>query len=142
MILIDYGHDAHELYSASHSAGTLTAFLRHRAAGVESRTPTPWLRNPGEQDITSHVDFTSLRNAAEAEGLATLGFLDQTYFLMGLANPESLGNIGGLENLDRRLALKSLIMPGGLGSTMKVLLLGKNVGTPPLRGCSSGMRVT
>ncbi len=142
MILIDYGHDARELYSASHSSGTLTAFLRHRAAGVESRTPTPWLLNPGEQDITSHVDFTSLRKAAEAEGLATLGFLDQTYFLMGLANPESLGNVGGLESLDRRLALKSLIMPGGLGSTMKVLLLGKNVGTPLLRGCSSGMRVT
>ena len=136
MILIDYGHEAHELYSASHSAGTLTSFSRHRAAGVESSTATPWLQNPGEQDITAHVDFTSLRRVAEAEGLATLGFLDQTYFLLGLFNPETF------ESPDRRLALKSLIMPGGLGSTMKVLLLGKNVGTPSLRGCSFGGRVT
>jgi hypothetical protein len=38
--------------------------------------------------------------------------------------------------------LKTLLLPGGLGSTMKVLVLGKGVGTPPLRGCSSRMRVT
>ena len=42
--------------------------------------------NPGEQDITAHVDFTSVRAAAEAEGLTTLGFLDQTYFLLGSAS--------------------------------------------------------
>jgi hypothetical protein len=41
-----------------------------------------------------------------------------------------------------RLALKTLLMPGGLGSTHKVLLLGKNVGAPVLRGCSFGGRVT
>jgi hypothetical protein len=33
-------------------------------------------------------------------------------------------------------------MPGGLGSTHKVLILGKNVGAPTLRGCSYRMRVT
>ena len=35
-------------------------------------------------------------------------------------------------DLKERLALKTLLMPGGLGSTMKVLLLGKGVGTPAL----------
>ena len=39
-------------------------------------------------------------------------------------------------------AFKTLVMPGGLGSTMKVLVLGKNVGTPGLRGLSAGTRVT
>jgi hypothetical protein len=33
-------------------------------------------------------------------------------------------------------------MPGGLGSTLKVLLLGKSVGTPALAGCSFSMRAT
>jgi hypothetical protein len=33
-------------------------------------------------------------------------------------------------------------MPGGLGSTMKVLLLGKGVGAPPLAGLSYRVRVT
>jgi SAM-dependent MidA family methyltransferase len=129
-----------------------------------SRQP-PWLSNPGEQDITAHVDFTSVQAAAEAEGLITLGFLDQTYFLMGLcgansvnpvnpvnpsnlvnpANPTNLVNpvnLVNLANLKDRLSLKTLLLPGGLGSTMKVLILGKGVGAPVLGGCSYRMRVT
>ena len=89
--------------------------------------------------MTAHVDFTSVRAAAEASGLRTLGFLDQTYFLMGLVDPERLV---AAADLKRRLALKTLLIPGGLGSTMKVLILGKGVGTPALRGCSYRMRVT
>jgi SAM-dependent MidA family methyltransferase len=138
LILIDYGHEARELYSVAHSAGTLTTFARHVAAGAgPSEVCPPWLLQPGEQDITAHVDFTAVRAAAEAEGLVTLGFLDQTYFLMGLHGMGSL-----FESLRKRLALKTLLMPGGLGSTMKVLILGKGVGTPALRGCSYRMRVT
>lgn len=136
IILIDYGHDADELYSVAHSAGTLTSFALHQSAGSESAT-TPWLRNPGQQDLTAHVDFTSVRRAAEAEQCATLGFLDQMYFLLALAGDR-------LETFDskQRLALKTLIMPGGLGSTMKVLILGKDVGAPQLAGLSSHVRVT
>jgi SAM-dependent MidA family methyltransferase len=135
IILIDYGHDAGDLYSASHSAGTLTSFARHRSQGPESSTPA-WLEQPGDQDLTAHVDFTSVRAAAEAEGMTTIALLDQTYFLLGL--------VDGLELDDRkaRMALKTLIMPGGLGSTHKVLILGKGVGTPALRGCSFRVRMT
>ena len=138
VILIDYGHEARELYSVGHSNGTLTTFARHTAEGPESSAGTPrWLKSPGEQDITAHVDFTSVRAAAEEEGLVTLGFLDQTYFLLALS--QNLENLG---NLKKRLALKTLIMPGGLGSTMKVLIFGKGVGRPPLRGCSFAVRAT
>jgi SAM-dependent MidA family methyltransferase len=146
VILIDYGHEAQELYSASHASGTLTTFTRHIMAGPESSPDSPaWLAQPGEQDITAHVDFTSLRAAAEAEGLTTLGFLDQTYFLLALANlanPANPANLGNPENLKQRLALKTLLMPGGLGSTHKVMIFGKGVGTPALLGCSYKMRVT
>jgi len=135
MILIDYGHDAAELYSPSHSLGTLTSYASHRAAGADSSAPA-WLQRPGEQDITAHVDFTSVRAAAESEGMTTIGFLDQTYFLLGLlqhhGNPQSAINP----------QLKTLISPGGLGSTQKVLLLGKGVGSPPLGGLSFKVRVT
>ena len=138
VILIDYGHVAGELYSVSHSAGTLTTFSRHTMAGPEhSGLQPPWLERVGEQDITAHVDFTSVQQAANTENAEVLAFLDQTYFLLGLG-------AGGLDvsELKTRLALKTLLMPGGLGSTLKVLILGKNVGTPPLLGCSFGMRVT
>ena len=144
IVIIDYGHEARELYSVTHSSGTLTTFARHRSEGPESSNHTPpWLDRPGEQDITSHVDFTSVRTAAEAEGLTTIGFMDQTYFLLGLVqNPENLENLENPENLKSRLSLRTLLMPGGLGSTHKVLIMGKGVATPVLRGCSYRMRVT
>jgi SAM-dependent MidA family methyltransferase len=93
--------------------------------------------------MTAHVDFTSVRQAAEDEGLATVGFLDQTYFLLGLMDAQTLESTGSpIDQLKRRLALKTLLLPGGLGSTMKVLILGKGVGAPRLKGCSYRMRVT
>jgi SAM-dependent MidA family methyltransferase len=136
IILIDYGHDARELYSASHSAGTLTTFSGHVSADAGPDTPA-WLRDAGDRDITAHVDFTSVRAAAEASGLRTLGFLDQTYFLMGLLPSLTAELVEG-----RSRQLKTLLLPGGLGSTHKVLILGKDVGTPALLGCSYRVRVT
>jgi SAM-dependent MidA family methyltransferase len=138
LILIDYGHPARELYSVTHAGGTLTTFARHTMSGPERPGAGPaWLERPGGQDITAHVDFTSVERAATAEGASALGLLDQTYFLLGLGAGEMDG-----ADLKTRLALKTLLLPGGLGSTLKVLILGKNVGTPALRGCSFRVRVT
>jgi SAM-dependent MidA family methyltransferase len=83
------------------------------------------------------VDFTSVRRAAETEGCTTLGFLDQMYFLMALGEDRF-----ATLDLKQRLALKTLVMPGGLGNTMKVLILGKDVGAPRLTGCPPRARVT
>ncbi len=130
MILIDYGHEARALYDESHSGGTLTTFAGHRAGDGHA-----WLNDPGGQDITSHVDWTSVRAAAIDAGMDSIALLDQTYFLLGL-----LPSIVNPESAARRL--KTLLMPGGLGSTMKVLLLGKRVGTPPLLGTSFKVRAT
>jgi SAM-dependent MidA family methyltransferase len=157
IILIDYGHDARELYSLSHAQGTLTTFARHTTKGPESAALPAWLEQPGEQDITAHVDFTSVRAAAEAEGLQTCGFLDQTYFLLGILTgcresfvPSVQGGrepvrLEGSRPPSQRPPsrhLKTLLMPGGLGSTHKVLILGKGVGTPALVGCSYRQRIT
>jgi SAM-dependent MidA family methyltransferase len=147
IVIIDYGHPARELYSHTHATGTLTTFARHTMSGPESALDRPmWLRQPGEQDITAHVDFTSVQAAAEGAGLTLIGFLDQTYFLLGLANLEHaehrLRAASMFDDFGTRLALKTLLMPGGLGSTHKVLILGKDVGTPVLQGCSYGLRVT
>jgi SAM-dependent MidA family methyltransferase len=135
IVLFDYGHEARELYSLTHATGTLTTYAGHRSRGPDqsSAAAPAWLERPGEQDVTAHVDFTTVREAAEAEGLQTLGFLDQTYFLLGLLSPDDRVNAQ---------ALKTLIMPGGLGSAQKVLIFGKGVGAPALKGCSFSMRVT
>ena len=136
IILIDYGHEARELYSASHAQGTLTTFSRHQT-GMAQGVDAAWLERLGEQDITAHVDFTSVRDAAEAEGLTTVAFLDQTYFVLGLVEAWTAPALA-----ERAAALKTLVMPGGLGSTHKVMILGKGVGTPTLKGCSFSVRVT
>ena len=96
-----------------------------------------FLNDPGERDITAHVDLTALTYTAERAGLDVLGRLDQTYFLLGLG-------VADLESatLQHRLAVKTLLMPGGLGSTHKVLIFGRNVGKPALKGCSYGERIT
>ena len=81
--------------------------------------------------------------------MTTIGFLDQTYFLLGLLGFARFENLQveprepyRTFDLKERLALKTLLMPGGLGSTHKVLILGKGVGAPALAGCSYRMRVT
>jgi SAM-dependent MidA family methyltransferase len=136
IILIDYGHEARDLYSASHAQGTLTTFSGHRTDAAHGLLPA-WLERPGEQDITAHVDFTSIRDAAEAAGLTTIAFLDQTYFVLGLVEEWTAPALA-----QRSAALKTLMMPGGLGSTHKVMIFGKGVGRPRLKGCSFSARVT
>ena len=130
LVLIDYGHDEDVLYGGSHATGTLTSFKRHSQI-------SDVLQQPGEADITAHVDLSAVTRAAEHAGLDVLGRLDQTYFLLGLG-------IAGLEGLSfqQRLAMKTLLLPGGLGSTHKVLLFGKGVGKPALSGLSYRVRLT
>ena len=138
MILIDYGHSARELYAESHGTGTLTTFHRHLVGAVGDDPHQPggpaWLAHPGEQDITAHVDLTSVMAAAETEGLEVLGLLDQSHFLLGLGALDNAPT--GDDAFKQRLALKTLLIPSGLGHTHKVLLFGKHVGAPSLRGCS------
>jgi SAM-dependent MidA family methyltransferase len=130
LVVIDYGHDERELYHGSHAAGTLTSFQRHsQFADV--------LQEAGDTDITAHVDLTAVTRAAEHSGLDVVARLDQTYFMLGLG----IAEIEGL-SLHQRLALKTLLLPGGLGSTHKVLIFGKGVGTPALKGCSYRVRLT
>ncbi len=140
MLLVDYGHPAEALYSDSHGTGTLTTFRRHQVGtpedDAEQRGGPAWLAHPGTQDITAHVDWTSVRTAAAAEGLTMLGLPDQTHFLLGLGALDDAPTGADTASVKRRLALKTLVVPGGLGSTHQVLLLGKAVGTPTLCGGS------
>ena len=63
--------------------------------------------------------------------------MDQTYFLMNTAGPR-------IESFDEaeRQAFKSLVLPGGLGSTMKVMVLAKDMGETSLRCCTGQVRLT
>lgn len=132
LLVIDYGHPAGELYSAMHAGGTLMAYHRHTAGAAD------WLAQAGEVDLTTHVDLTAVRLTAESAGLLTLGMVDQTYFLTALGLAERLETGHDRAAVARRLAARTLVMPGGLGSTMKAAVFARGVGTPALSGLAGG----
>ena len=78
VLTIDYGRSAHDLYDpAQRPHGTLVTYRSHR------QTDSP-LVDPGRQDITAQVDFTSVGLAGERAGLTTVGDLSQGRFLTRL----------------------------------------------------------
>lgn len=140
LLLIDYGRPAAELYSAAHASGTLTTYAGHVSDVHQAGATPPWLEGVGDRDITSLVDLTTIRAVAESLGCHTLGVVDQTYFLLGLTGDEHGGT--SVADLKARMALKTLVMPGGLGSTMKVMVFGVGVRQPVLRGLAGPTRLT
>ncbi len=141
LLLVDYGHEAAVLYSPLYADGTLRSYRTHAL----DPSPDDWLLEPGRRDLTAHVDLTGVRLAAERAGLTPLAALDQTYFLLGLGLAERAAGAPGTPPADvrrRRLAAKRLVVPGGPGSTHKVLIFGKDVGTPPLAGTAFAQRLT
>jgi SAM-dependent MidA family methyltransferase len=124
MFWIDYGYGRREYYHPERTQGTLRCFYRHRAHD----NPFLW---PGLQDITAHVDFTDLAEAAHAADLQIAGYTTQASFLLA----------GGLLNLaeqttDARVlaeqsrALQVLLMPGQMGELIKVMALTRGVELP------------
>jgi SAM-dependent MidA family methyltransferase len=143
LLLVDYGHEARDLYSATHASGTLTTFQRHVENGAGHDGTPSWLADPGGHDITSHVDLTTIRRAAEDLGCATLGILDQTYFLLALGLSDLVDMASGsVADQRRRLSLKTLVMPGGLGSTHKVMIFARGIAAAELLGLSGIRRLT
>ncbi|MBI4202749.1 MAG: SAM-dependent methyltransferase, partial [Chloroflexi bacterium] len=125
MLTIDYGEPAQDLYSAANAQGTLVCFQEHDISD------DPY-QHPGQQDITSQVDFTSLMRLGEQAGLRTAGYTTQRQFLEGLGFWERLE--GALEQEMSyahrelmRMAMMSLVDPEGLGS-LKALAQSKGLG--------------
>lgn len=131
LLTMDYGYEAPELYAPWRKNGTLMCFYRHNLS------TDPYVRL-GRQDITAHVDFTSIRRAGEEAGLSTLVLLTQCEFLLDLGIREAMAPPGeddaGLEDYyaRRRQALE-LIDPAGLGR-IRVLIQCKGLRKPRLAG--------
>ena len=128
VVTIDYGREAAELYSHERFRGTLTTFYRH------TQTDNPYVR-VGRQDMTSQVDFTTLKRLGEGYGLTNLGYLTQGRFLSNLGLRRWIARLPalGLTQPQRdanRMGMLQLIRPGGMGD-FKVLVQAK--GRP---GCS------
>jgi SAM-dependent MidA family methyltransferase len=125
VITIDYGHSAEDLYDPQRSKGTLLCYRSQMAS------EDPFLR-VGEQDITAHVDFTTLATVGEETGLSVTGFTNQMSFLMGLGVEEMMAQLTP-ETPEFRAALH-LLKPEGMGRTFKILVQHKGVEAPALDG--------
>lgn len=122
-ILIDYGFPAHEYYLDQRTQGTLMCHYRHHAH------PDPFYL-PGLQDITAHVDFTSMALAAQAGGLELLAYVSQAGFLLEAGIGELLMRTSAsdpMAYLPKANALQKLISPAEMGELFKVLVVGAGV---------------
>ena len=93
----------------------------------------------GEQDITSHINFTSLIKKGEEVGLRLTGLVPQYRFLIGLGILQEMESLhmgmSEIDGLKLRLSLKHLIEPeAGMGEVFKVLIQHKGVERPQLDG--------
>jgi SAM-dependent MidA family methyltransferase len=124
LILVDYGAESVELYHApSRQHGTLRAFHHHQLAADP-------LARPGEQDLTTTVDWTHILEAGEELGLRRVLFERQDRFLLraGLLDQLELmtsGTQGEAEALALRTGARELILPGGMSESFQVLVLKK-----------------
>ena len=109
LVTFDYGGEAEELLSPHRSGGTLRAYRAHR---IE----TDVLANPGEQDITAHVNFTEVRRAGETAGLKTEFFGSQEKFLAQIV--PKLNDWSS----ERVRQYQTLTHPDHLGRAFKVLV--------------------
>ncbi|MGC1481794.1 MAG: SAM-dependent methyltransferase [Chthoniobacterales bacterium] len=98
---------------------TLTGYRRHQ------RTDNP-LDHVGEQDLTAHVDFTSLTDTATAAGLTAAPLTDQYHFLVNAGRALLLDLEKQPDTAQRASDLrgfKTLLHPEIMGTQFKFLTL-------------------
>jgi SAM-dependent MidA family methyltransferase len=123
MIMIDYGFSAREYYHPQRNQGTLMCHYQHHAHADP-------LVNVGLQDITAHVDFTSVAYAGVNHGLSLAGFCSQAQFLMNagmLALMEQVSADDVSRYAPLAAAAQKLLSPAEMGDIFKVMALTKNL---------------
>jgi SAM-dependent MidA family methyltransferase len=126
LITVDYGAPAHDLYGEPHRReGTLRAFQRHKLSD-------DILNNPGEQDLTTTVDWTHVQRAGEESGWRTVSFERQDTFLLRAGLLEQLESLTAkapseTDALILRSGVRELILPGGMSQSFQVLVQGKGI---------------
>lgn len=124
VFIIDYGYPQAVYYHPQRNQGTLMCYYQQQGHD-----------NPlvlvGLQDITAHVEFTSLAQVALDNGLEVAGFQSQADFLLAggiteLALSDHYKN-DAFFLLQQATEIKRLTLPTEMGETFKVLTLTKNL---------------
>ena len=142
VLTIDYGHSADRYYNPRRNEGTVQCYYQHQA------NSNPY-ENVGLQDITAHVDFTTLEQLGKEVSLTSLGLTQQAYFLMALGLGDRIAALSQTETkniqeindrLQTRTALHKLIDPTGLGN-FYVLIQSKGLSPTELSRSLRGLTI-
>lgn len=135
ILLIDYGFGKSEYYHPQRNQGTLMCHYRHHAHGDA-------LFLPGLQDITVHVDFSAITDAAIDSELDLLGYTTQASFLLNAGITELLQTYDPNDirtYLPLASATQKLLSPAEMGELFKAIAFGKDFDAP-LQGFATGDR--
>ena len=137
-LIFDYGFGRAEYYHPQRHSGTLMCHHRRRA------NDDPFYI-PGEQDITSHVDFTAVAESAQIGGAEILGYVTQANFLVNCGIAEFISERLGesppsLAQAKLTAGAQQLLNPQEMGEMIKAIAFGKDAPPPPLLGFSAGDR--
>jgi SAM-dependent MidA family methyltransferase len=125
VITVDYGADRAELLkSRPREQGTLRAFRSHQF--VEDV-----LAKPGQQDLTTTIDWTQIRETGEQNGLRTVRFDRLDQFLLDEGILDRVAKIAqkvpdAAEAAQLTASVRELIMPGAMSSSFQVLMQEKS----------------
>jgi SAM-dependent MidA family methyltransferase len=129
LLIVDYGYTLEEWQLGRFREGSAMGYREHKAI-------TDLLANPGDQDLTAHVNFDIfLEVTTDVVPRPNIRFRSQSRFLMEAGESDQFTDIfadcaNENERLQRAQQLKSLILPEGMGNTFQVLQLRKIHETP------------
>jgi SAM-dependent MidA family methyltransferase len=116
LLIIDYGYAAGE--SPRFPEGTLMGYRKHAASA-------DFLNDPGEQDITAHVNFSYLADLAVRFGYETRSNLPLRSWLLQVWDRTEFEALWREKDSRWRLQWKQLL--AGMGDTFRVLELSRRV---------------
>lgn len=121
VITVDYGASREELLNAPHRfGGTLRAFRGHQFVDNV-------LANPGEQDLTTTVDWTQMQRSGAGYGLETLRLERLDLFLMSEYLFEALSDLSRqlthpADVINLQTGAREMVRPDGLAASFDVLV--------------------
>ena len=117
LVTCDYGFDRQRLFDPRvRFHGTLACYR-------SQRVHRDALRDLGNQDLTAHVDFSTLREVGEEQGLESVAFTRQARWLLACGLFDRIPT----DDQASRLQAIDLLNPEGMGEEIRVLVQTRGV---------------